>query len=93
MKPGDITFFKGINETGSSRYSSRFVQDQAVFQCKNIDLTYKLENDWVKKSLKMQSLKFTCNIGNLFYLSTVKRERGLSYPFSHTVTFSVRAIF
>jgi TonB-linked SusC/RagA family outer membrane protein len=93
MKPGDITFFKGINETYSTRYSSRFVQNQAIFQCKNIDLTYKLENDWVKKSLKMQSLKFTCNMGNLFYLSTVKRERGLSYPFSHTVIFSVRATF
>jgi TonB-linked SusC/RagA family outer membrane protein len=93
MKPGDITFFKGIKETGSTRYSSRFVQDRIEFSCQNINLTYRLENDWVKKKMGLNILEFTCNMGDIFYFSAVKRERGTFYPFSHKITFSIRATF
>jgi TonB-linked SusC/RagA family outer membrane protein len=93
MKPGDITFFKGIKENGSTRYSSRFVQDRMEFSCQNINLSYQLQNNWIKKNMGIQSLSFTCNMGDIFYFSTVKRERGTSYPFSRKITFSIRAIF
>jgi TonB-linked SusC/RagA family outer membrane protein len=93
MKAGDKTFYKGINETDASQYSSRFVQNEAILKLQNVNLSYRLENDWFKNHMGLQSLRFTCNMGNLFYLSTVKRERGLYYPFSRSVSFSILAIF
>jgi hypothetical protein len=93
MKPGDITFFKGIKEFTDTKYSSRFVQDRMNFHCQNINLSYQLENNWIKKNMGLQLLTFTCNMGDIFYFSAVKRERGTSYPFSRKITFSIRAIF
>jgi TonB-linked SusC/RagA family outer membrane protein len=92
-KPGDIKFFKGIKETDATQYSSRFIQNEAFLRCQNIYLSYRLNDDWVKKNMKIQSLNFSCNMGDLFYISTVKRERGLSYPFSHKISFSIQATF
>jgi TonB-linked SusC/RagA family outer membrane protein len=93
-KPGDRTFFKGINETGETKYSSRFVQNDIMFECNNINLSYRIDhNDWMKKNFGMQSLNFTLNMGDIFYFSSIKRERGLIYPFSHQITFSIQATF
>jgi TonB-linked SusC/RagA family outer membrane protein len=93
-EPGDKTFFKGINETGETKYSSRFVQNDIMFECDNINLSYRIDrNDWMKKNFGMQSLNFTLNMGNIFYFSSIKRERGLTYPFSHQITFSIQATF
>ena len=93
QNPGDKTFFKGVNVTRPSYYSSRFVQDETSFWCQNMNLTYELR-DWAwMRHLGVSVINATVGTGELFYLSTIKQERGLSYPFSRQYIMSLSVMF
>ncbi len=93
QKPGDKTFFKGINETTTTQATSRFVQDEATFTCQNLNLTYDFNgNKWLK-NLGIENLTLKGDVADLFRVSTIKQERGTSYPFSRQFSFSLTAIF
>ena len=90
-KPGDKTFFKDIAlQENVSNLTTRFVQDYNVLNIGSISLGYDLKSQWCKK-IGLNSLRFTFNMGDVYRFSTVKEERGLSYPFARTVTFSLSA--
>ncbi|MCC8174227.1 MAG: TonB-dependent receptor, partial [Odoribacter sp.] len=93
MKPGDKTFYKGINETGTTQMSSRFVQNENTFECQNINLTYDLRHKWLSSNLGLNLLSFQCDMGDIFRISSVKQERGINYPFSRKVSFTLSATF
>lgn len=93
QKPGDVTFFKDVADKSKTQMSSRFVQDENTFECQNIYLTYDLKNEWLKNHLSLQVLSFSANMGDLFRFSTIKMERGIYYPFSRKVSFSLSATF
>ena len=44
-------------------------------------------------AIGFSSLRIGLNTNNLFYVSTVKRERGLDYPFAGEYTFSLNLNF
>lgn len=92
-QPGDIAQFKGISLADETEMSSRFVQQENVFSCESVSVGYNLENaKWIK-SMGMNNLNFTAYTNDIFRISTVKRERGIEYPFARSVSFSLRASF
>jgi hypothetical protein len=92
-QPGDKTFFRGINETSPVSYSSRFVQDEATLICQNINISYEqLNKKWLSR-LGVQSLRLSGNTGELFYVSTIRQERGIGYPFSRQFSVSLNLMF
>lgn len=93
VKPGDKTFFRGINDYSVVYPSSRFVQNESTLTCQNISLSYNVLNRAWLSAIGMQALTLTANTGELFYLSTVRQERGLDYPFTRQVSMSVFATF
>ena len=94
QKPGDRTFFKGINVYTTTQATSRFVQDETTFTCQNLNLTYDLNgNEWLKKNLGIENLTLKGDIADLFRISTIRQERGISYPFSRQFSFSLTAMF
>ena len=93
-EPGDRTFFKGIKETTATQATSRFVQDEATFTCQNLNITYDLKgNKWLRHNLGIQTLTLKGDIADLFRLSTIKQERGTSYPFSRQFSFTLSVMF
>lgn len=92
-KPGDVTFFRGINETTPVYASSRFVQNESTFTCQNVNLAYEVTSKRFLNRLGMQALTITGNTGELFYLSTVRQERGIGYPFTRQFSMSLFAAF
>ncbi len=92
-KVGDIAAFKGLDVTTATFKTSRFVQKENVLNCQNITLQYELKSGSLIKNLKVDNILFTAGTSDLFYLSTVKRERGLSYPFSRQFNFSMNITF
>ena len=93
QQPGDQAFFKGVNVVTASNYSSRFVQDETAFWCQSMNISYEWRNqDWLRY-LGASVISLTAGTGELFYLSTIKRERGLSYPFSRQYNMSLSVIF
>lgn len=91
-KPGDQTFFKDIADRKPSKVSSRFVEDNNYLELSNISLSYLFKKELTKK-WGINNLKLGLNMANAFYVSTVKRERGLDYPFARQFTFSLNLNF
>lgn len=91
-KPGDHTFYKNIADRTVPKVSSRFVQDNDYLELSNLSLAYQLNRDMVKK-WGLTDVRLRFNMNELFYLSTVKRERGLDYPFSRQFTFTLNLKF
>ncbi len=92
QSPGDISFYKDIADRNVSNATSRFVQDNNYLEMSNISLSYRLPQNWLKK-LRLSSVRIGLNSSELFYVSTVKRERGLDYPFAREYTFSLNVNF
>lgn len=97
MKPGDQTFFKGFTNAGGApndltRTSSRFVQDNNELICESLSAYYRLSNQ-LNKRLHLQNTRITFYTGDLFRFSSIKRERGLFYPFSRTFSLQLQTTF
>ncbi len=92
QKPGDVSQFKAISNTTHTDMSSRFIEKNNYFDGQSFSLSYRVQTGWVRK-MHMQSLGFTAYLNDIFYLESVKTERGINYPYARTVSFSVSASF
>ncbi len=93
QKPGDNAAFKGLLVTTPTQMTSRFVQNERTLTCQNVNVQYDIRNKNFTKMLGIETLSFSGSIADLFYISSVKRERGISYPFSRQLSLSVSAMF
>lgn len=91
-KPGDQTRYKKYG-AALTFPCDMFVHKDNVFSCTNINLSYDFPKTICKKYLGMESLSISAYLSDVFYLSTIKRERGTSYPFSINPNFSVSCSF
>ncbi|WP_341835693.1 SusC/RagA family TonB-linked outer membrane protein [Chitinophaga pollutisoli] len=97
MKPGDVVFFKGIRNAsggnnGLTRASSRFVQDDNELSCESLSVYYRFPDGMMDK-YRMRNTRITFFTGDLFRFSSIRRERGLDYPFSKTYTLQIQTTF
>lgn len=96
QKPGDVVRYKANVTSRYVQYytyaSSRFVQDLNYLQFSALSLQYEMPKKWIS-CMRMESLRWSFNMSDLFYLSSVKRERGTSYPFARSFTIGLRANF
>lgn len=77
----------GVEDT---KPTSRFVQDYNMLSWNSFELGYDLPSGITSK-LNLGMLRFSFSMNDILHLSTVKQERGTSYPFARTVTFSIKA--
>lgn len=70
-----------------------FIHKDNVFSCNNINLSYTFSQDWFKRATRLQSLSISTSLSDIFYFSTIERERGTSYPFSINPNFSISCTF
>ena len=89
---GDIARYRNIALTESPYQTSRFVQKEYYLTLRSLSFSYETEAAWVKK-LHLRRARVELLSNDLFYLSTVKRERGLDYPFARSVEMSLRLSF
>ncbi len=97
QKAGDKAKFKKLESgrTGgieTTNPTSRFVQDYNMVSLSSISLGYDFTQPWVKKA-RLSMLRFEIGAEDLVRWSSVKEERGLSYPFARTINFSLKASF
>ena len=92
QKPGDVVAFKGYNGI-ETRATSRFVMNDRVLELQSASIQWKWDNDWVRKNLRATSVTFGVNISDLWYWSSVKMERGITYPFARNVQGSIKFLF
>ena len=78
-----------------TKYSWKQVGDQARYKNKYGDYgkLSTFSQDWFKRATRLQSLSISASLSDIFYFSTIERERGTSYPFSINPNFSISCTF
>lgn len=92
VNSGDKALYKRYGAT-ATQVSDMFVQKDNVFSCTNINLSYHVPTNFTKKYLGIEKISFTANLSDIFYISTIKRERGTAYPFSRNPNFGISCTF
>lgn len=91
-EPGDIKPYKSIGSREFTRASSRFVEDEDMLALTSARVSYTFNKTKLQK-VGLQRLKLSMYMNDIFRVSTVKQERGLSYPFARSVSFSLQTNF
>lgn len=98
LNPGDVALYRGIvdyNLTVAQPITyatSRFVQKNNFFAGENASIYYRL-SDKLNKRLGVQNTRFTIYGSDIFQISSIKRERGIAYPFARNVTLQLQTTF
>ena len=87
QKPGDRAQFKNIANSANTPMSSRFVQDNNSLTLQSVNVAYDFYA--FAKRIGMESLRLSAYMNDVFWLSTMKQERGTEYPFARSVTFAL----
>lgn len=98
QKVGDQAMFKKQVARADAAYrttypNDRFINKNNVFSCNNINLVYNFPSTWLKKHFGMERLSVTAYLSDIFYLTTIERERGTAYPYSINPNFSISCTF
>ena len=93
QQPGDIAQFKAITDRSITYPTSRFVQDYNLLTLSNLSVYYDFRNCKFMKNCFLERLKITAYTSNLFTVSSIKVERGTSYPFARTFSLNAQITF
>ena len=92
-KPGDNAKYKslvtGRSTVSQTKPTSRFVEDYNMLQWSSMELGYDVSKKLLNK-IHLNMLRLTFSLTDIMHLSSVKQERGTSYPFARTVSFSLK---
>lgn len=93
INPGDVKTFKSLKDYNKRTHpTSRFTQDDNNFSLKSASLSYDIPRMFVHK-IGFNTIKLGLNMNDIFNLSSIEQERGLSYPFARSYTFSINVSF
>ncbi len=93
QKPGDRALYKAITDQTITYPTSRFVQDYSLFTLSSLTVYYDFRNCAFVKNSFLERLKVSAYTNDLFVISSVKTERGTSYPFARTFSLSAQVTF
>jgi TonB-linked SusC/RagA family outer membrane protein len=93
-KPGDIAMYKGLSVAKSATLAtSRFVQVQNEVDIASAYAGYDFYKFKFIQKMKMQRLRLMFNMNDPYQFSSIRFERGTSYPFARNCSFTVYANF
>ncbi|MDR2130171.1 MAG: SusC/RagA family TonB-linked outer membrane protein [Odoribacteraceae bacterium] len=81
-----------MNYQEKTRATTRFVQERSEFDISTMSLSYELPVALTRK-FSVERLKLAFYMNDVAKWSSIKIERGLSYPYAHVASFSLMATF
>ena len=91
--PGVPAKFKAISDVSTTKPTSRFVEDYNELALSAITVGYDFSYLKFMRRCALQYFKLSFNMNDVCWLSTVKKEQGLSYPRAHAFAFSLQIRF
>lgn len=88
QRPGDEVPFYDLKNNTATRVTSRFVQNYNYFNFSGISFGYDFRRDMISK-WHLRNLGIRVNVNDICRWSTVKQERGLSYPYTRSFSFTI----
>ena len=78
--------------SASTRLTSRFVQKRDEFSISSLNFYYNFSES-VARKMRLKRLQLKCSMDNVATFSSIRLERGTSYPFARTLYFTLLATF
>lgn len=91
--PGQVARCKAISDDSSTQPTSRFVEDYNLLTFSSLNVYYDFRECGFVKNSFLQRMKATFYMNDIATISSVKTERGTSYPFARTFSFSLQVTF
>ena len=91
-EPGDISMFRRIDDTSPVYQSTRLMQKNNFIKMSSLSLSYDLPRGFIAQA-HMERCRLQVSMTDLFRISTIKQERGTSYPFARTVSAGLNVTF
>jgi len=91
-EPGDQALYRRIDDQSSVYQTSRFVQDNNSLILSNLSLTYTVPQKYTL-NWGIEYLKVVLSTTDLCRLTSIKQERGTSYPFARTFSCGLNVRF
>lgn len=88
QKPGDIARYKNPLITYPTFTNSKFVHTENTLSMGSINVEYRLPEKLLSR-IGVRRLSIGVDLADIFYISSISRERGISYPFSRNPNFNV----
>ncbi|WP_158563270.1 SusC/RagA family TonB-linked outer membrane protein [Chitinophaga silvatica] len=88
----DWSFYKNIAERTQPYISSRFVQNENTLTLTNLSLSYDFSRALIRK-IGLERARCSFYMNDVLRFSTVKLERGLTYPFARSFVFGLNVSF
>lgn len=92
-KPGDIAKYKRIDDTSTSHITTRFIKTENTFSCGSINIGYRTATAKFLNAIGATSFDIRFYMNDIFRISNIKEERGLSYPFQRSCSMSLGLSF
>ena len=92
-QPGDIAKYKRIDDTTPTYTSSRFIATEHTLQCSSITIGYRSTKWPFIQKIGASSVDVRAYMNDIFRISNIKEERGLSYPFQRSFSISLGLSF
>jgi TonB-linked SusC/RagA family outer membrane protein len=93
VKAGDVSRFKNIADNSTTRATGRFVEDNDVWTLSSVNVSYDFDRFLAVKRAGVSRLRLSFDMSDVARASSVRIERGTSYPFARAFSFSLQAVF
>lgn len=90
--PGDVVHYTALTNYRDFVHSQRFIERKNEVYLSSLNFSYELNPAWVK-SFGLKRLRVGVGFSEVLRLTTVKYERGTSYPYSKGYNFTISPIF
>lgn len=91
-EPGDVAKFKKVSDISETKPTSRFIEKENYIQLQSLSLSYDFRGPRLRNS-GIQRLKLSVIGNDIFTSSTVRMERGTSYPYARTFSLAAQVTF
>ena len=88
IKPGDVAPFFDLKNKQKTQPTSRFVQDNNYLAFSGISCGYDFSQELIRK-FRLTSLGLRFNMNDICRWSSIKQERGTSYPYAKNYSFTL----
>lgn len=89
IQPGDDATLKSIKDrTHVTRPTSRFVQDDNEMTMSSFSVGYQFDRNLVKR-IGLDAARLQFNAENVFTVSSIRQERGTTYPYARSFNISL----
>ena len=90
--PGDVARYKNQLVERATTANQMFVHRENMLSCGSINVEYRFPQHLVSR-IGAKDISVGIDMADLFYLSSIRQERGLAYPFSHNPNFRLTLTF